>query len=344
MKHGPHTDPPALPSHREPAALCLWPLVFLQSRSRGGGRASPIAASPLAAVPMADRHAVARWLLIGALASLAGIWCQVAALDLPPADLLPPVALLLALTGLTAWYARRGEAAFVLSLTSLAQVVAFAACYIVLMYAAAALNRPLADEHLAAFDAWCGVTAPAVRGWAQTHPWANLALNFAYDTLLWQTAAVIAVLGLTGDRRTLEGFVWAFMLSATASLVLFAIFPANGPFVTFGFPPSANQRQFLEHFEALRDGQRTLVTWRGAEGLITFPSFHVAWAIVLAWAFRRRKLIYAIAPLNLLVIVSTMSTGWHYFADMLGGTAVASGAIAVTHFARRDSLGHSSGL
>lgn len=327
MKNGPLTDPPAWPCPRDRFALHPWPPFF-----------SSLGTSPAARVSL-GRDALARWLFIGALGAVTGIACQLAALELPARDLLAPAALVLALTGASACYARRGEAAFVLSLTSLAQVVAFAACYIVLMYAAATLNRPLVDEQLAAFDAWCGVTAPAVRGWTQSHPWVNLALNFAYDTLLWQTAAVIAVLGLSGNRRPLEGFIWAFMLSATASLALFAIFPANGPFVTFGFSPSADQRQFLEHFEGLRGGYRTLISWRGAEGLITFPSFHVAWALVLTWAFRRRKLIYAIAPLNLLVIVSTMTTGWHYFADVLAGASVAACAIAVTHFARRDSLG-----
>lgn len=327
MKNGPLTDPPAWPCPRDRFELLPWPLFFSSTRK-----------VPSSRIPL-GRDALARWLFIGALGAVAGIACQLAALELPARDLVAPIGLVLALAGASAWYARRGEAAFVLSLTSLAQVVAFAACYIVLMYAAATLNRPLVDEQLAAFDAWCGVTAPAVRGWAQSHPWVNLAFNFAYDTLLWQTAAVIAVLGLSGNRRPLEGFVWSFMLSATASLVLFAIFPANGPFVTFGFSPTADQRQFLEHFEGLRGGYRTLISWRGAEGLITFPSFHVAWALLLAWAFRRRKLIYAIAPVNLLVIVSTMTTGWHYFADVVAGTLVAICAIALTHFSCRDSLG-----
>lgn len=332
MKNGPLTQPPTWPCPRDRFALRPWPLFF---RSTGKVPSSRVTQG---------RDAVARWLFIGALGAVAGIACQLAALELPPRDLVAPVGLVLALAGAGAWYARRGEAAFVLSLTSLAHVVAFAACYIVLMYAAATINRPLVDEQLAAFDVWCGVTAPAVRGWAQSHPWVNLAFNFAYDTLLWQTATALAVLGLSGDRRPLAGFVWAFMLSATASLVLFAFFPANGPFVTFGFSASVDQRQFLEHFEGLRGGCRTLISWRGAEGLITFPSFHVAWALVLTWAFRHRKIIYAIAPLNLLVIVSTMTTGWHYFADVAAGSIVAIGAIALAHFARRDSLGDSPRL
>jgi membrane-associated phospholipid phosphatase len=66
------------------------------------------------------------------------------------------------------------------------------------------------------------------------------------------------------------------------------------------------------------------------EGLITFPSFHVAWALLLTWAFRGRRWLFAAAViLNSLVVASTMTTGWHYFSDLLGGAAVALAAMAL---------------
>ena len=269
-------------------------------------------------------------LLIGLTFLAAVALCGARSLEVPPRDLVPPAALLLALAGMAAYYRRRDEAAFVLSLTALGQIVAFVTCFIVLMYAVATFARPLVDQPLAAFDAWCGVTVPAVRQWAAAHPLVDLLLNFAYDTLLYQTALVLIVLGLTGDRAALEGFIASFMVSALVSLSLFALFPAEGPFVTYGLEPSLDQAQFLDHFRALRDGTRTLATYRGAEGLITFPSYHVAWAIVITWSLRhcRRPLFVTVFGLNLLVIASTMTTGWHYFADVLGGTAVAAASIA----------------
>lgn len=278
---------------------------------------------------MPDLHSAA-WAFIGLTFLTAAALCGAWSLEVPPRDLLPPAGLLAVLMGLAAYYRRRGEAAFVLSLTSLAQIVAFITCFIVLMYAVATPAPPLIDTQLAAFDAWSGITVPVVREWAAAHPLVDLLLNFAYDTLLYQTALVLIALGLTGDRSALEGFLVSFMLSALASLVLFVLFPAEGPFVTYGLDPSLDQAQFLDHFRALRDGTRTLVTYRGAEGLITFPSFHVAWAITITWSLRRcrRSLFLTVVTLNLLVIASTMSTGWHYFADVLGGAAVAAASIA----------------
>jgi len=70
---------------------------------------------------------------------------------------------------------------------------------------------------------------------------------------------------------------------------------------------------------------------RGAEGLITFPSFGAAWAIFLAWSMRERKWLFTVSYfLNTAVIVSTLTTGWHYFSDTLAGVGVAVLAIAIS--------------
>lgn len=269
------------------------------------------------------------YLLIGLTCVTAAALCGVQSLEVPLSDIWPLAGLLLALAGLVAYYRKRGEAAFVLSLTSLAQIVVFVAGYVVLMYAVATLGRPLVDRQLASFDAWCGVSVPAIHQWASAHPMVEMLLNFAYDTLLVQTALVLIVLGLSDNRAALEEFIASFMLSALVSLGLFALFPADGPFATFGLPHSLDQAQFLDHFRTLRDGTRTLVTYRGAEGLITFPSYHVAWAILITWSLRhcRRPLFAAVLALNLLVVASTTTTGWHYVADVVGGAVVAVSSI-----------------
>ncbi|HEX5444762.1 MAG TPA: hypothetical protein VFW87_13065, partial [Pirellulales bacterium] len=71
-------------------------------------------------------------LLIGFTLFTATALCGARSLVVPTRDLLAPVGLLLMLAGLAAYYRRRGEAAFVLSLAALAQIVAFVTSYIVL--------------------------------------------------------------------------------------------------------------------------------------------------------------------------------------------------------------------
>jgi hypothetical protein len=253
---------------------------------------------------------------------------QLHCLLVPTDDLWPPVALIGVLLALAYFYRRRGEASFVLCLSALSQIVAFATCYVLAMYTLATLGWPLVDARLAAFDAGCGIHVPHLCQWAENHPSLAVVLRIAYDSLLYQTAAVIALLGLRGDRRRLETFIVSFMLAALIALAIFVAMPARGPFAEYGLIPAADQARFIEHFHSLRNGSRTVISYRGAEGLITFPSFHVAWALVIVWALRgSRRVFPLVAVLNVLLIVSTMTTGWHYFADVLGGAAVAIVAI-----------------
>ena len=78
------------------------------------------------------------------------------------------------------------------------------------------------------------------------------------------------------------------------------------------------------HFEALRSGAMRTIDPAAIEGLITFPSFHTALAVVTAWAFWRTRYIAVPALLlNLTVIASTVPVGGHYFVDVFAGAAIA---------------------
>lgn len=245
-------------------------------------------------------------------------------LHFPPADLLEPLGLVALLYGVAWFYQRRNVPTFVSSLTALAHLVLFCPAFATLMYAIASTHRPLVDASLIQLDLTCGFCAPDFVAWVRAHHSLNVVLAVVYDTLLPQTILAIAVLGFSGDRQSLDKFILRFMVCALVTAALFFFFPATGPFAAFGFSPNADQARYLDHLQSLREGRRLLVTWRDAEGLITFPSFHTTWAILLALAFQHRPLLFKIiAILNALVIVSTLTTGWHYLSDVLGGILVA---------------------
>lgn len=67
-------------------------------------------------------------------------------------------------------------------------------------------------------------------------------------------------------------------------------------------------------------------------GLITFPSFHVAAAVLIAYAARGTPLAFLALVLNLVMAVSALSEGGHYLVDVLAGAAVAGLAIGVVRW------------
>ena len=71
----------------------------------------------------------------------------------------------------------------------------------------------------------------------------------------------------------------------------------------------------------MRGGLRSGLSLADTEGLITFPSFHTVWALLLVAACPRPAKAFSVV-LNAAVIVATLTTGWHYLADVLAGIVV----------------------
>jgi hypothetical protein len=278
-----------------------------------------------------SRDSRIKWIIIAATALAAAGLIAALGLGFPPGDAVSPLVITALLGAGAYYYHRRGERSFVTCLNALLHVALFTACYSVLMYACGAIGRPYIDNWLMQLDARCGIHLPDVVAWSQAHPHVQRPLQWAYNSLLCQTPLVIVVLGFVGDLRRLERFVLQFMLGTWLCALVFAVAPAAGPFATYGYPANATQAHYLQHLHELREGVRTVVTWRGAEGLITFPSFHTTWAMLLAWAFwGRMRWFVPSVMVNAAVIAATMTTGWHYFADVVGGAVLGVGLIWFT--------------
>jgi membrane-associated phospholipid phosphatase len=75
-------------------------------------------------------------------------------------------------------------------------------------------------------------------------------------------------------------------------------------------------------------------------GMICFPSFHVIWAILCVaalWGYRFLRI--PVALLAAMIILSTVTTGWHYFIDVLGGVVIAALSLsAARYYMRKGKL------
>jgi membrane-associated phospholipid phosphatase len=149
-------------------------------------------------------------------------------------------------------------------------------------------------------------------------------LQTSYYSLAAQFVAPLAILGFYyRDRDALWEYTFNFHICLVITLAGLALLPAACAFTYYGFESLIDQTRFIAHFEALRAGTFKTLQLRELEGLITFPSFHVAGGLMVTWAFRRyRRMFLALAVLNALMIASTVLLGPHYAVDILASLVV----------------------
>jgi membrane-associated phospholipid phosphatase len=269
-----------------------------------------------------------QYLIVGTIIALTFGILLVLGLEVPWGDIWPPLGFcgLLALGAF--YYCWKGVECFMLCLKALAILVGTTAVFGPLTYAVATTRWPWIDAQLAEFDGAFGLSAGALVVWTGQHPTFDLLMRLVYSSVFLQIIAVVVVLGFTSDRR-LDVFLIRFMLGGLLTSAIFAFFPAQGSCVYFHLPTPGSYVDVLSELDRLRRGV-AFVSWRDAQGIVTFPSFHTIWALLLVAAFRGRRLFWPIAILNSLVLLSCVTTGMHYFADVLGGMIVTAIVIVAT--------------
>lgn len=249
-------------------------------------------------------------------------------LHFPVADAIKPsVTCLILYAAMRYWWY---EPSFRLCLKAVLVLVAFSTVFCMLTYCLAVGGKPLVDHKLVAIDGALGFSAPAVVEWFDARPWLAQASKLIYFTVIPQTILVILFLGLRNDQRRLDLFLARFMFTGLLTAAIFYFIPAEGTCAGYSLSIPDHYQATVDHLHAMRDGSRTLVTWRDAEGLIGIPSYHAIWAVLLASAFYRTKLFIPMAVLNAAVVVSTIPTGMHYLIDVIAGLVVVHLVIKAT--------------
>ncbi|MGH6890145.1 MAG: phosphatase PAP2 family protein [Rhizomicrobium sp.] len=228
-------------------------------------------------------------------------------------------------------------------------LVAFAAGFSVLNYFLLTVAGHRIDTVLAQIDRALGVDWPALMAFVAAHPALNLLLRLAYITVLPQVALLIIALGFCGRANAIYEFCLALAIAAAITIAFWTVFPSFGAFSIYVLPGEVVHRLHPELGPAYaRDLVALLASGPGRispdqiKGLIGFPSFHAAMAVLVVWYGRRlRYLRWPLVAWNIVVLVATPVHGGHFVVDVIAGLAVVAPAILLTRriaLARRRTV------
>jgi hypothetical protein len=294
---------------------------------------------------MKDQEAILAWRLFELNWIPIVAFCAVLALSLLFTDFTLEPFGSLALFGLAAIYtsfayynakaATRGNAKIVFMLGAIAQANLVAGLAAILAYIAAAPALPLQDAKLHAVDQLLGLDWRAYLAFVNDRPLLSALLAKCYGMIGSQMLIVPLVLAALGYFCRLQRYILALVLTLVVTIAISALAPAMGVYHHLGLTPAdhpnVNPVTYLDCVRELplvRDGSLRHLDLFGLAGLVTFPSFHAASAVLYGWALWPlrwgRPLVMVI---NGGMLAATPIGGGHYFVDVFAGVAIAAGAI-----------------
>jgi membrane-associated phospholipid phosphatase len=183
--------------------------------------------------------------------------------------------------------------------------------------------RPLMDHAFASMDARAHFSTSWIVHLMARAPALEKGLTIAYVLLLPFIIAAILLPALNGRAEAARRYVLGIVLAAILTAALFALWPAVGPWTTQVFTPTKEQAGVAAYLIRLKSSAPVYIQMDNA-GIVSFPSFHVALAILSAVALGSiRRLRVWSWVLTVLISISAITTGWHYGVDVLGGIILA---------------------
>ncbi|SDH99918.1 PAP2 superfamily protein [Bradyrhizobium sp. Rc2d] len=230
-------------------------------------------------------------------------------------------------------------------LISIAQLGLVSMLGAVLTYVAASANLPLQDAMLDSWDKFFGldwtVYYRLMTAWPALLPYACL----SYGAIGLPPIAVPIVLGLTNNHVRLQQFTMATLLTLCAVALISALIPAIGTYQQYNLPTefatfkASGYLIQLDRLPVVRSSSLQVLNISQIGGIVTFPSFHAAAALLALWAWWG---VWWMRPWALMMCVAMLAAtplwGGHYFVDIFAGVAVAALAIAFAKAIEGQSL------
>jgi PAP2 superfamily len=224
-----------------------------------------------------------------------------------------------------AWLLRKGRPTFVKSAAArvcgaTAQVFALVMVVAPFSYLLDSLRLPLIDHSLHTIDDALGFNWKNYSNFIFKRPPIARILADVYSSMELQILVILLICCAGKLRREIE-FLQNYALTMILCVVIGGVFPALGePSPLWAVEPA--------EFALARSGHWQILDYSAIQGLVAFPSFHTAFAIVVIYAVRHNlPALFCVGVFNLLLLVSVPTFGGHYLTDMIGGALVALASI-----------------
>jgi hypothetical protein len=297
-------------------------------------------------VDAAWRFFLVNWIGIGALGAV--LACSLLLTDFSIE--LAGLAIAICYVGLYAGFAhanarspRRRDPQVMFVLGGTAQIVLLTAVMTPLTYVAASAALPMQDANLLAVDRALGFDWAGYVGYVDAHPALAALMNCGYAMIRWPIFAIPVVLAALGRYRRIEEFTFAFGLALFVTTLVSGLVPAIGVYQQIGLDPATLQHidpgAYLDQLRDLpptRAGVLRHLELLNLGGIVTFPSFHAASAVLYTWAlwplrWSRPFVVFV----NGVMLAATPLNGGHYFVDVIAGVAIAVSAIVAARLVGR---------
>lgn len=207
-------------------------------------------------------------------------------------------------------------------------------------YPLSTISADFVDTQLADIDAALGFDWVAAYRQSFEMPLYREASRLAYRSISLSPAALIFVLSWRGRPEAVYRLLLAFFVALALTVVLFPVFPARGAFEYYLGEPAPYApvltKGWGELITALRAGTLTYIKLDDLGGIIDFPSFHGASALLFLWvAWREKVWRLVLIPLNALMLIATPVEGAHYLVDVIAGAGVMISAILLAGILER---------
>ena len=213
-------------------------------------------------------------------------------------------------------------------LETAAAVIAYTGVLGPISYFCARNAMPLFDGSFRAADRMMGYDWQAWADYETSIPALSLILRLAYASLIPQTLLILAVSPLLKGGQRGFTMIRASFIAATLACAGSYFLPAA--------MPEAVHTDWYPDWAALRGTEPFSTSLPHINGIITFPSFHAALAIIMLYSVRGLgPVTWAFGVVEALLLVATTTYGHHYLADVVAGVVVAGIAIILARLLDR---------